>query len=180
MQVEPAAGPGVQDQPGELEAAEKVVLAGTVSRRVGAAASRFPVFLRLRDQVSVESGVAVPDARVFVRERLGEPPRGVVVVEQLLAAGSPAVDVELQAVLVTEVADAGRVGSIRSPKVAVWEAPGASEPIANVQAEPGLGEGEQDHPDELAAESNRVKGGTVSESETPLAVATPWLRTVRV
>jgi len=44
VQVEPAAGPGLQDQPGELPAAEKVVLAGTVSRRTGAAASRLPVF----------------------------------------------------------------------------------------------------------------------------------------
>ncbi len=42
-QVEPAAGPGEQDQPGELAPAEKVVWAGTVSRRVGAVASRFPV-----------------------------------------------------------------------------------------------------------------------------------------
>lgn len=48
VQVEPAAGPGVQDHPGELEAASKVVLAGTVSKRVTACAEREPMFWRLR------------------------------------------------------------------------------------------------------------------------------------
>lgn len=118
-QVDPVADPGVQVHPGELEAAEKVVFAGTVSRREGAAASRLPVFRRVNVHVRVEPGVAVPEDRVFDRERLGDPPKGVVVVEQLLAVGSPAVDVELQAVLVTEAAAAGRVESIRSPKVTV-------------------------------------------------------------
>lgn len=156
VQVEPAAGPGVQAQPAELAPAEKVVCAGTVSRSVGAAASRFPVLRRVRDQVRVAPGVAVPEESVFVRERLGAPPRGVVIVEQLFAVGSPVVDVALQAVLVTEVAAAGSVESIRSAKVADCAAPGVREPTDNAQVAPGLIDGEQDQPAELAAESKRV------------------------
>jgi len=124
--------------------------------------------------------VADPEERVLERERLGEPARGVVVEAQLLGAGSPAVVVELQAVLVTADALAGRVESIRRAKVALCEAPGAREPTARVQVDPGLPEGAQDQPEALAAASKRVKGGMVSEISTAAAGATPAFRTVRV
>jgi len=106
--------------------------------------------------VSVDPGVAEPDARVFERERLGEPVRGVVVEAQLLGAGSPAVVVVLQAVFVTDEAFAGRVESIRRPNVALREAPGAREPTEKVQVEPGFPDGTQDQPEVLAAASKRV------------------------
>ncbi len=104
----------------------------------------------------VDPGVAVPEESVFVRERLGVPPRGVVTAPQLFAVGSPGVDVALQAVLVTDVAEAGRVASIRSAKVAVCAAPGARDPTGREQVAPGLIDGEQDQPAELAAASKRV------------------------
>jgi len=47
-QTEPAAGPGEQDQPGELAAASKVVLEGTTSVSVTVEADSEPILRRPR------------------------------------------------------------------------------------------------------------------------------------
>jgi hypothetical protein len=118
VQVDPVAA-AVHDQPGELAPAEKVVLAGTVSLKTTPATPWLPLLVAVRVKTRVEPGVPVPEARVFFRERAGEPWTGVVTVLQLLAAGSPAVAVLAQAVLPIEVTPAGRGLAMRTAKVAV-------------------------------------------------------------
>lgn len=118
VQVDPAVG-AVHDHPGELAAAEKVVLAGTVSVRTTPAAPWLPLLVVVRVKTRVVPGVPVPEVRVFFNESAGVPCAGVFTVLQLLPAGSPAVVVLEQAELVTAVMPAGRGLTRRTANVAV-------------------------------------------------------------
>jgi hypothetical protein len=102
--------------------------------------------------VTTSEGAAVAPPSVFEMVRDGLPVVGVVVVEQLLADGSPGVGVDEQAVLRIEVAEGGRglarvtaksleavAPGARSPRVRVHEEP---VPELGVQAQPGLLAGE--------------------------------------
>ena len=142
LQAEPAVEDG-QFQPAELACGEKVVLAGTVSRRETAVASWSPELVTTKSQTRGLPGLPEPEARTLSMERLGEASTGVETVSQLLACGSPALELAAQAVLVIAEREAGTGEATRTVKVREAVAPAASEPRAKLQGEdPQLQPGE--------------------------------------
>lgn len=125
-------------------------------------------------------GAAEIPPSLFEIVRLGEPAAGVVVVEQLLAEGSPGVVVAAQEVFKIELAPDGRGLARVTANDRESDAPGASGPREREQVEPAEAFGEQVHPGELAPALKVVFWGTVSVSATAEAVRLPALLRARL
>jgi hypothetical protein len=151
------------------------VWVGTVSWRETPDASWSPPLLTTRSQTRRLPGLPEPETSTLSIARLGEASTGVETVSQLLARGSPALEVETQAVLVIEdrVAETGE--ATRTVKVREAEAPAANGPIDKVH-----GDVPQSQPGELLPGTKLVSPGRVSERVTSWAEALPWLVTCRL
>ena len=110
----------------------------------------------------------------------GLPPEGVETLPQLLAAGSPDVVVDEQAVLSIDGGFGGNVDASCTANVRFTEVPAATVPTASVHVEPALLLGLQLQPGEELAGRKAASAGTVSVSCTPAAARLPPLETAKL
>src|SRR6185295_3779102 len=128
--------------------------------------------------MSVEPGLPLPEATLFIVCRSGLPPGGVETWPQLSAAGSPPVEVKAQAVLSIGGGSEGNVEASCTAKVLVAEVPAATVPSDRLQIEPEKMPGLQLQPGDELAGKKVASSGTVSFNWTPAASRLPMLATM--